>query len=135
MGLEDVAVLTNYLREAVREHGSPSTEVLREVFSRYQDKRFGISEKYLASTAYHLRIMAWLTPWLRFRFRWPPPWETGRSTADRQVAPLIAAGIKLDFVEPKEHPKTRVPYDDERPSVGEKGILGRFFEQMKAMFG
>src|SRR5262245_27399517 len=118
MGLEDVAVLTNYLRRTVREHTNPSTEVLREVFSRYQDKRFGICEKYLANTAHHLRIMAWLTPWLRFRFRWPLPWEAGRSVADRQVAPLIAAGVELDFVEPKEHPEARVPYHDERPSRG-----------------
>ncbi|KAH8895815.1 FAD/NAD(P)-binding domain-containing protein [Thozetella sp. PMI_491] len=135
MGLEDVAVLTNYLRETLRKHASPSTEILREVFSRYQDKRFSISEKYLENTAYHLRIMAWLTPWLRFRFSWPLPWDVGRSATDRQIAPLIAAGVKLDFVELKEQPKTRVPYDDEQSRRGGKGMLGRFFEQIRAIFG
>ena len=120
MGWEDAASLTNHLRCLLLRQPYPSAASLDATFAHYQQQRECLVAKYLAQSSQNLRDMAGTAQsgsgWLAsMQARLTSSLGDARAFMDNEVSPLIAQGIKLDFVNLKERHRGRVPYEDELP--------------------
>lgn len=116
-GIQDVAALVNELRAAVRraadEDGpGPGEKELAGAFERYQAERAAMTAKEFSVSAHVTRLCAWPNWVYWFVDQWVMPsipWGSYMQV-NWVVAPTIAKGLVLDFLEGEEPFEGAIPW-------------------------
>lgn len=125
--MESIAVLTNLLVREVRacQTGKPSRQAITAAFAEYQQQRLGRAQQVCDFSGFVTRLQAWDGWALKLAACYLPLVQSDDALA-QQIAPIISAGPKLDFIPMTRYPRHAVPWADE---VGQQS-----FRKWTAMF-